>query len=83
MGSQVDETLPTDNVKASKSDFRAQFLVIKNEISALQTRTSVPGAKAFYGFLSEDEVKLAIINYHQTLFPSSLPDDIAFGRVTL
>ena len=36
MTSAVDSTLPADNVKASKSDFRAQFLVIKDEITALQ-----------------------------------------------
>lgn len=42
MSSSVDETLPTDNVKASKADFRAQFLVIKNEIEDLQRETSLP-----------------------------------------
>lgn len=47
MTSAVDSTLPADNVKASKADFREQFLVIKNEITALQQRTGVAGAIAF------------------------------------
>jgi hypothetical protein len=42
MASSVDSTLPADNVKASKADFRAQFLVIKNEIEVLQTLTRLP-----------------------------------------
>jgi hypothetical protein len=42
MSSSVDTTLPADNVKASKADFRAQWLVIKTEIEALQTKTGLP-----------------------------------------
>ena len=41
MASAVDSALPPDNVKSSKADFRAQFLVIKNEITALQRETSL------------------------------------------
>ena len=47
MASTVDSTLPADNVKASKADFRAQFLIIKDEITALQRSTSVPADLAF------------------------------------
>ena len=47
MASAVDATIPADNVKASKADFRAQLLIIKNEITALQVRTGVPGEIAF------------------------------------
>lgn len=85
MTSAVDSTLPADNVKASKSDFRAQFLVIKDEITTLQTRTSIPGAKAFYGFIDEAELNTAIIGVHNALFTvvSGLAKDIAFGRVAL
>jgi len=42
MTSTVDSTLPADNVKASKADFRAQFLAIKNEIEDLQRLTRLP-----------------------------------------
>ena len=41
MASAVDETLPSDNSKAAKADFRAQFLVIKNEITDLQRETKL------------------------------------------
>ena len=44
MTSAVDSSLPATNVKTSKADFRAQFLVIKNEITALQQRTGFAGA---------------------------------------
>ena len=47
MVSAVDSTIPANNVKASKADFRAQFLVIKDEITALQARSSVAGMQAF------------------------------------
>ena len=82
MTSAVDSTLPTDNVKPSKSDFRAQFLIIKDEITALQVRTGVPGAKAFYGFVESWEVEQEVKKFHNAL-PSSFPGDIAFGRVSL
>jgi len=82
MTSAVDSTIPTDNVKASKADFRAQFLTIKNEITALQTRTGLPGAKAFYGFVEEWEVEQQVQKFHNAL-PSSLPSNIAFGIVSL
>jgi hypothetical protein len=42
MTSSVDATLPADNVKASKADFRAQFLVIKDELENLQRLTRLP-----------------------------------------
>jgi|TARA_R100000750_G_scaffold61957_1_gene54285 hypothetical protein len=79
MTSAVDATLPANNVKTSKADFRTQFLVIKNEITALQTRTGLPGAKAFYGFLDHQEV-LNLIRQNR---PNNLAADIAFGRVSL
>ena len=82
MTSAVDTALPADNVKASKADFRAQFLVIHNEITALQQRTSVAGAKAFYGFVDDAELNNAIIGVHNALTPN-LARDIAFGRVSL
>ncbi len=41
MASEVDTTLPANNVKASKADFRAQFLVISNEIEALQQKVTL------------------------------------------
>jgi hypothetical protein len=82
MTSAVDATLPADNVKASKADFRAQFLNIKNEISALQKRTGVAGAKAYYNFVDADDLANAVRLQH-TLQLSTLPQDLAYGRVTL
>jgi len=82
MTSAVDSTLPADNVKASKADFRAQFLAIKNEISALQKRTGVAGIKAFYNFVSYDDLAQEVRNQH-TIQISTLPADLAYGRVTL
>ena len=82
MTSAVDSTLPADNVKASKADFRAQFLVIKNEISALQKRTGVAGIKAFYNFVDADDLAQAVRTQH-ALQLSTLPADLAYGRITL
>tara|TARA_R100000781_G_scaffold67890_1_gene42805 strand:- start:382 stop:627 length:246 start_codon:yes stop_codon:yes gene_type:complete len=81
MASAVDSTLPADNVKASKADFRAQFLIIKNEISALQKRTGVAGAKAFYGFVDQTDLAEAVRKHHTK--HSTLPADLAYGRATL
>jgi len=53
MASAVDETFPADNVKVSKSEMRAQFLTIKNEITAIQAKQGIPGQLA-YGALSFD-----------------------------
>ncbi len=83
MASTVDVTFPADNVKVSKATMRAQLLIISNEISALQQRTSVAGAKAFYGFLTESEVQEAVVRFHNIVAPSDLPRDIAFERATL
>ena len=83
MASAVDTTFPADNVKVSKATMRAQLLIISNEISALQQRTSVAGAKTFYGFLSESEVQDAVVRFHNIVAPSDLPRDIALGRATL
>ena len=42
MASDVDETFPADGSKVSKSTFRAQQLVIKNELEELQKLTRLP-----------------------------------------
>ena len=42
MASDVDSTLPPDDEKASKAAFRAQFLVIKNELEELQRKVRLP-----------------------------------------
>ena len=41
MASAVDSTFPPDAVKVSKATMRAQMLVIKNEITALQRETKL------------------------------------------
>jgi hypothetical protein len=51
MASNVDETFPADGSKVSKATFRAQMLVIKNELEALQKKQGIPGELA-YGTLS-------------------------------
>ena len=38
MSSDVNEKFPADNVKVSKSEMRAQFLTIKNEIEEMQRK---------------------------------------------
>lgn len=47
MSSAVDATVPADNVKADKSLFRANFQIVKDEITALQLATSTPRKMAF------------------------------------
>lgn len=42
MASQIDATVPADNVKADKALFRANFATAKSEISTLQNLTSYP-----------------------------------------
>ncbi|CAB4197301.1 hypothetical protein UFOVP1323_19 [uncultured Caudovirales phage] len=47
MSSQVDATVPADNVKPDKALVRQNFQVIKNEISALQVLNTVARKMAF------------------------------------
>lgn len=47
MSSQVDTTVPADDVKPDKSSIRNNFAIIKAEITALQQSTSVPRRIAF------------------------------------
>lgn len=82
MTSSVDSTLPADNVKASKADFRAQFLTIKEEITALQIRTSVAGMEAFFDYITSTELTAEVQRIHN-LQVSGLAADIAFGRVSI
>ena len=82
MASAVDTTFPADNVKVSKATMRAQLLIIRDEMSALQKRTGIPGAKAFYGFLDEAEI-VNLISGLGVRRKSNLPEDLAFGRVSL
>jgi len=42
MASAVDATFPADAVKVSKATMRAQMLIIKDEITALQTKVRLP-----------------------------------------
>ena len=47
MSSQVDATVPADNVKADKALVRQNFQIIKNEITALQLTSSTMRKMAF------------------------------------
>ncbi len=47
MSSQVDATIPADNVKADKAQFRQNFQIIKDEITELQTVTAYARRIAF------------------------------------
>lgn len=40
MASQVDDTVPADNVKVSKGDLRENFATIKDELNELFRKTS-------------------------------------------
>ena len=42
MASDIDETVPPDNVKASKSAIRGNFAAAKSEIEDLQAAVSLP-----------------------------------------
>jgi hypothetical protein len=82
MASNVDTTLPADNVKSSKADFRAQFLVIFDEITALQKRTGVAGAKAFYGFVDDQDLRNEVTRVHNEQ-AGGFAEDIAYGRIAI
>jgi hypothetical protein len=47
MASDIDATVPADNVKADKSLIRANFLAAKNEIEDLQRETGLAARLAF------------------------------------
>ncbi len=81
MTSSVDTTFPPENVKVSKASFRAQMLVIANEITALQARSSVAGAKAFYNYVEPEEV-LQIVQ-RENAITNPLARQIAFGVADL
>jgi len=78
MTSAVDATIPADNVKASKADFRSQLLIIKNEITALQNATAIPALLAYGDHTSKAEVQLIV-----DAASVSYARDIAFGRVPI
>ena len=81
MTSAVDSTFPADNVKVSKATFRAQLLIIKNEISALQKRTGVPGLNIFGDHATMDQVSRAIAEHYAT--QHGFARDIAYARLSL
>lgn len=47
MTSQVDAAIPADNVKVEKSELRANFRTIRDEITELQRQTRKPWKIAF------------------------------------
>lgn len=47
MASQVDATIPADNVKVEKSEVRSNFATIRDEITQLQRQTRKPWQIAF------------------------------------
>ena len=47
MASEVDATVPADNVVVDKADIRENFRVIKEEITNLQTSTNLARQIAF------------------------------------
>ena len=81
MASAVDTTFPADNVKVSKATMRAQLLIIRDEITALQNRTGVAGAQVYYNFITPEEVDVRISRVRALSL--GLPRDIAYGRVSL
>ena len=81
MASAVDVTFPVDNVKVSKATFRAQMLVIYNEITALQSKTSVAGAQSFYNFITPEEVDVRISRVRALSL--GIPRTIAYGSTSI
>lgn len=47
MASQIDATIPADNVKVDKAEVREQFSIAKDEITALQNVTATPRRLAY------------------------------------
>lgn len=47
MSSEIDATVPADNVKASKALIRENFQIAKDEITALQVAVAIPSKIAF------------------------------------
>ena len=47
MASQIDATVPNDNYKVDKALLRQNFLIAKNEITALQVKSSEAGKMAY------------------------------------
>lgn len=47
MASNVDPTVPADNVKADKALIRLNFATAANEITALQILTTLPAQMAY------------------------------------
>ena len=81
MTSTVDSTFPADNVKTSKATMRSQFLTIKDEISVLQQRTGVAGAKAFYNFITPEEVDARVSRVRALSL--GIPRTIAYGSASI
>lgn len=79
MTSAVDSTFPADAVKVSKATMRAQQLIIKNEITALQQRIALPGRTAFEENVTTQEVQRLILLNRKAVYSR----DLAFGRVAL
>ena len=83
MASAVDATFPADNVKVDKASFRAQLLVVKNEITALQARIGTPGRLAYQDFVSKWEIDAAIQRAELRVSGRQrLPKQLAFGIVS-
>jgi hypothetical protein len=47
MASEVDASIPADNVKVSKADVRANFRAARDEITELQRKVGLPYKTAF------------------------------------
>lgn len=47
MASQIDDTVPADNVQPDKADMRRNFTTAKNEITTLQNKVNLPGQMAY------------------------------------
>ena len=78
MASAVDTTFPPDDEKVSKADFRAQMLLISNEITALQQKV-MTGCLAYHSIVDKVELP-SLVRRHAK---ANLARDMAFGRVSL
>lgn len=81
MASSIDVTFPADGVKVSKATLRAQWLVIKNEIEALQSKISVAGRIAYDDTPDRTEIENMVRSLNDR--DDRLAYQIAVGVVSL
>jgi len=79
--SGVDVTFPVDNVKVSKTAWRAQQVIIKDELNDLFSRIGDAGRIAYSNLVDSDEINRRIrTEFSKTNYAR---DNLAFNWRTL